>query len=222
MIPAERFSYRFNQILSDGEYPYISIYDQNMDGNIRFMFKRFDGDAYELESIYDPTIYGFRYSISVDDINKFFDHFNSRLKIGKEYIKYGYLSRIVDPNQNLEISQIVSDSKNSIDFDISGSLYRIFITLLLINESSFVSKNIPKFAINDRVITNFGNGCVFDYIYDVKNDNIEYVCLIDPDPYMPLSKMSTPTIPSTNVFRSIGFDRLRIDRDHKIEKILNK
>ncbi len=184
------------------------MYDQNMRGNIRFMVKKMDDVSYELESIYDPLISGFRYSVDVDNVDGFLEHFDSRLNIGKPYIYYGYLSRIELPNPNLEVTYSVCEGV--VNFDMSGGLYNIFTTLMLVGESLFLSKEVPKFNLEDRVITNFGNGYIYDYIYDVRNEDIEYVCCLDGISYSD----------SLSEFRSIDGDSIKVDRDYKIDKIL--
>lgn len=214
MVPIERFSHEFNSILLGFGYPYLCMYDQNMKGNIRFMIKKSNDLSSGLESIYDPIIDNLKYSVSTDNVDSLIHHFNSRLKFGKPYIYYGYLSKLENPNSSLEINYDVINimsGGNSVEFDICGGLYNIFSTLLLINESLFLSTSDPKFLRGDCVMTNFGKAFVYDYLYDIKSDGIEYVCGMGD---------FVEEYSESIEYRSIIGDDIRFDRNYKIDKIL--
>jgi len=201
----------------------MCIYDQNLKGNIRFMKKisNHNDMVYglssnwsrkhhsELDPVYDPIIENFRYSICVENMDHFMDYFNSRIPRGKPYIYYGYLNRIDSPRNNLEIQYSIKD--RDIEFDISGGLYNLFCVLLLIQESNNLSKNDPKFKIDDRVLTNFGKAFIYDYILDIKNNEIEYVCGVGD---------YRSRYDDSIEYRSIPSSHIKFDRDHKIDKIL--
>ena len=208
MIPIERFSHYFNRILIDCGYPYYCIYDQNNRNNIRF-FSNSARLVNNLESIYDPLIFNFKYTISSKNIDKLLEHFNSRsnlvIQYDKPYVGYFYLNSSEKPNSEIDfIYEIINDT---ITFIINGGLYKIFLLTMLICESNVISKGENKFVIGDSILSNFGRSRIEDYLYDVKNDSIEYVCFFNNSS-------------DEGEFRSLEEKDIRFDRDKKIDNIL--
>jgi hypothetical protein len=82
---------------------------------------------------------------------------------------------------------------------------------LLINESLFLSTNDPKFLRGDSVMTNFGKAFIYDYLYDIESDGIEYVCGMGD---------FVEEYSESIDYRSIIGNDIRFDRNYKIDKIL--
>lgn len=205
MIPIERFCHYFNQVLMESGYRYTCMYNRNTSNNIEF-FDIFRNEVRtERISIIDPMIDNFKFSVCVGDVDIFFNHFSRQLGNDKQFIHLKLLSKLEDPNtwRGWSIDKHIVD--DTVSFTLSGGLYRIFLTVLLICESSVISKKSPKFSLGDRVVTNFGKSIVCDYIYDHENDDIEYVCVLEERDYDP---------------RSFPEKSIKFDRDDKIDKIL--
>ena len=203
MIPIERFCHYFNQVLIESGYAYTCMYDQNESNNIEFFHIVRNEVRTERMSIIDPIVNNFNFSVRVVDVDKFFNHFKDRLGNDKKFIHLKKSSEDINTWTNWSIDKhIVGDT---ISFTLTGGLYRIFLVVLLICESVVISRKLPKFSLGDRVVTNFGKSIIYDYIYDVENDDIEYVCLLSEIDYDP---------------RSFPESSIKFDRDDKIDKIL--
>ncbi len=237
MVAIERFSHYFNDLVRSMDYPFISKYWPG-EWKIKFVNKQYNEHGFEYVDIGEPIIHDFEYKVEAKDLplNKIAEYFHSNID-SKSWMKCG---------KNLELiksdSLIVSDG---IIFTISGSLYRIFISVMIVQEAISFYRKLPKFRKGDVVFANENTYSrstdllsgikksnrliIEDYLYDVEEDKIKFICVEICGDYgiNRLDEMFSIDISDTVYtgrasLYTLDENSIRIDRDYMIDKIIKK
>lgn len=168
MISLERFCYYFNEhgII----HQLMSRYGGDSSGQVSFLLRIGFTDA----DLSDPGVLLIN---SGDNDDKLFEYLKTCLNKEREWIRTEDLSdynKFANKPFGLEIDH--SEYGEYIKFTMSGSVDNIFKASLSILESESFIRNPPMFNIGDRIIHNTMNFLIVDYIYDVVDDTLNYVC----------------------------------------------
>lgn len=199
MISLERFCDYFSRLYT---HPFISRYGGTEIGQVSFLIK----SGYN-ECDLDKRM---EYSLNVDDIDGFMEYFNLCSIKDREWINIDY-NKFIGCPFDLDID--INQSDGVISFSMFGSIDKIFKTILSILEAESFIKNPPKFKIDDRIIYNTMTFLVTDYIYDVEDKTMSYVC-------MELTELNNLTIISES-YRIIGNSDAGSDRNFLINSIIS-
>mgnify|MGYP001378240403 CR=1 FL=1 len=158
MISLERFCHFFNDL----GYPLISRYGGDKIGQVSFIIRSGSNIA-DVNNEY-------LFKIECDKITEIIDYFKecdiNRIWINMDYNKFN--TRPFD--RNIEILD------RSVHLRMFGGIESVFTSVLSLLESRSFIINTPRFKIGDRIIHNSMNFLIIDYIYDVLDNNLNYVC----------------------------------------------
>ena len=163
------------------EFKVQFCYYFNEHGIIRQLMSRYGGDSSSQVSFLlrsgftdaDLSDPGVLLINSGDNDDKLFEYLKTCLNKEREWVRIDY-NKFTNKPFGLEIEH--SESGEQIEFIMSGSADSIFKASLSILESESFIRNPPMFNIGDRIIHNTMNFLIMDYIYDVVDDTLNYVC----------------------------------------------
>ncbi len=200
MISLERFCYYFNEhgIIRQ----LMSRYGGDSSSQVSFLLRSGFTDA----DLSDPGVLLIN---SGDNDDKLFEYLKTCLNKEREWVRIDY-NKFTNKPFGLEIEH--SESGEQIEFIMSGSADSIFKASLSILESESFIRNPPMFNIGDRIIHNTMNFLIMDYIYDVVDDTLNYVC----KKFINLND----GIEIDDDYRIVKSSDARSDRNHIIDSII--